>query len=128
MVRVEKPWPRRPDRRFASAAPGTRQGLIPRCFQKSASSTDTIALRSTGGMSLKETTTRFSIANSPSTLPSAEKTWVMMLGWKSSSDVTWGRSDSKAKKTPRRAPPRMAPANSAVTTARRRVNTRGARR
>ena len=62
------------------------------CFQKSASSTATIALRSTGGMSLKPTITRFSIANSPSRLPSAAKTWVMMLGWKFSSDETWGRS------------------------------------
>jgi hypothetical protein len=50
----------------------------------------------------------------------------MMLGWKSSSDVTWGRSDSKAKKTPRRAPPRMAPTKRAVTTARRMVRIRGA--
>ena len=51
MVRVEKPCPRRPERRLASAAPGMRQGLIPMCFQKSASSTATMALRSTGGMS-----------------------------------------------------------------------------
>ena len=48
IVRVEKPWPRRPERRLANAAAGMRQGLIPRCFQKSASSTATIALRSTG--------------------------------------------------------------------------------
>ena len=34
-------------------------------------STATMALRSTGGMSRNSTTTRFSIANSPSTLPSA---------------------------------------------------------
>ena len=73
---------------------------MPMCFQKSASSTATMALRRTGGMSRNSTTTRFSIANSPRTLPSAAKTWVMMLGWKSSSDVTWGRSLSKAKKTP----------------------------
>ena len=85
---VEKPWPRRPERRLASAAPGMRQGLMPRCFQKSASSTATMALRSTGGMSRNWTTTRFSIANSPSTLPSAAKTWVMMFGLKSSSEVT----------------------------------------
>ncbi len=71
-----------------------RQGLMPRCFQKSASSTATTALRSTGGMSSKRTTTRFSMANSPSTEPSAANTWVMMLGWKFSSDETCGRSFS----------------------------------
>ncbi len=32
-------------------------------------------------MSRKATTTLFSIANSPSTVPSAAKTWVMMFGW-----------------------------------------------
>ncbi len=102
-----------------------RQGLIPMCFQKSSSSTATTALRRTGGMSRNSTTTRFSIANSPRTLPSDAKTCVMMLGWKSSREVTWGRSLSKAKKTPMRAPPRMAATNSAVTTTRRRVRVRG---
>ena len=65
MVRVEEPCPFVPVRKFARTAPGMRQGLTPRCFQKSASSTATMALRSTGGMSLKATTTRFSMANSP---------------------------------------------------------------
>ena len=69
-----------------------RQGFTPMCFQKSASSTATTALRSTGGMSLKATTTRRSMANSPRRDPSAANTWVMMLGWKSSRDATWGRS------------------------------------
>ena len=126
MVRVEKPCPRRPERRLARAAPGMRQGLIPMCFQKSSSSTATMALRRTGGMSRNSTTTRFSIANSPRTLPSEAKTCVMMFGWKSSSDVTWGRSLSKAKKTPISAPARMAATKSAVTTTRRRVRVRGA--
>ena len=71
MVRVEDPWVRRPERRLAMNALGMRQGFTPRCFQKSASSTATVALRSTGGMSLKPTTTRRSMANSPRSLPSA---------------------------------------------------------
>ena len=50
---------------------GTRQTLTPMCFQKSESSTATIALRSTGGMSPKPTITRRSMANVPSRLPSA---------------------------------------------------------
>ena len=125
IVSVEKPWPRRPERRFASAARGMLHGSIPMCFQKSSSSTATIALRSTGGMSRNATTTRFSIANSPITLPSLAKTCVMMFGWKSSSDVTCGRSLSKARKTPSSAPPMTAAAKSAVTTTRRRVRTRG---
>src|SRR5262245_56211810 len=98
---------------------------MPMCFQKSASSTATIALRSTGGMSRNETTTRFSIANSPITLPSFANTCVMMFGWNSSSEVTWGRSLSNARNTPRGAPPQMAAAKSAVTTTRRSVRTRG---
>src|SRR5262245_47908121 len=98
---------------------------MPMCFQKSASSTATIALRSTGGMSRNCTTTRFSIANSPITLPSFANTCVMMFGWNSSSEVTWGRSLSKARKTPSRAPPKMAAARRAVTTTRRSVSTRG---
>ena len=124
MVRVEKPWPLRPERRLASAAPGIRQTLIPRCFQKSASSTATIELRSTGGMSPKATSTRRSIANSPITLPSAAKTWVMMFGWNSSSEVTCGRSLSSARNTPSSAPRKMATANAEVTTTRRRVRMR----
>ena len=48
-----------------------RQGFTPRWRQKSASSTATTALRSTGGMSLKETMTRFSMAKSPMSVPSA---------------------------------------------------------
>jgi hypothetical protein len=71
MVRVEDPWLRRPDWRLEMAAPGMRHRLIPRCFQKSASSTATMALRSTGGMSLKPTMTRFSMAKSPIIVPSA---------------------------------------------------------
>ena len=61
---------RRPARTLAKAADGMRQRFTPRCFQNSASSTATTALRSTGGMSLKPTTTRRSMANSPSRLPS----------------------------------------------------------
>ena len=57
MVSVEEPCSLRPERKLASAAPGMRQGLMPRCFQNSASSTATTALRSTGGMSRKPITT-----------------------------------------------------------------------
>ena len=71
MVSVEKPCPLRPERRFERAAAGTRQTLTPMCFQKSESSTATMALRSWGGISAKPTITRRSMANVPSRLPSA---------------------------------------------------------
>src|SRR5262245_7947083 len=124
MVSVEEPCSRRPERRFAMAAPGMRQGLTPMCFQKSASSTATTALRSTGGMSMKRTSTRFSMANSPRMLPSAAKTWVMMFGSKSSRDEICGRSFSYARKTPAREPPRIATAKARARPVRRKVKKR----